>query len=311
MKINFFTNFRFIALSLFFIISTSSLSYGASPIRVVTSIPDLADMAREIGGDKVEVTSLSTGREDLHAVPLRPSFAVKLSRADLLLNLGLDAEHSWLNALAEESRNRRVMYQREGWIEVYKGIEILEKPRKLDRAKGHQHPLGNPHYNVGPQNGKIMAQNIARAFMDFDPQNADYYNARLAAYLQKIDLLIIELQEKGKNLKGIRIVVYHPDMVYLTNFYGMVQVGSLEPKPGIQPGANHLFQLSKTIKVKKVKFIVYNQAQSPSIAGNLARRNGIRAVQMANAVGAKPSIKSWIDLQRYNLNQFLKEMDSL
>lgn len=296
----------FFSLFLFF---STAIHPVVAKLRVIASIPDLADMAREVGGDKVSVLSLTTGKEDLHAVPVRPSFAVKLSRADLLLNLGLDAEHAWLNALAEKSRNRKVMYQREGWIEVYKGIHILERPKKLDRAEGHQHPLGNPHYNIGPQNGKIMAKNIANAFINLDPQNSDYYGKRLTAYQEKIDMLIKDLREKGKKLKGVNIVVYHPDMIYMADFYGMHKVGSIEPQPGIQPGASHLFQLSKTIKKKNVKFIFYNQAQNPGIAENLARKNGIKAVQIANAVGAKPSIKTWLDLQRYNLDQLLQAID--
>ena len=137
-------------------------------LRVVASIPDLADMARIIGGNNVKVICLITGREDLHAVPVRPSFIPKLNRADLLLNLGLDAEHAWLPAIANESRNPKVMESGSGWIEVNKGIEILDRPEKFDRAEGHQHPLGNPHYNVGPQCGKHMAKNIAAAFIQND-----------------------------------------------------------------------------------------------------------------------------------------------
>ena len=284
------------------------VSPARAKINVVASVPDLADMARIIGGDKVRVTVLASGREDLHAVPARPSFIIKLNRADILLTLGLQAEHSWLNALAKEARNRKIAPDGEGWIEVYKGLRILQKPRILDRAEGHQHPLGNPHYNIGPQSGPIMARNIAKTFIDYDPENKDYYQSNLNVYLQQIHTLLNELKEKGKVLQGISVVAHHADIIYLTDFYGMKKVATIEPKPGIQPGAQYLAKLRRIIKNKKVLLILYNQAQNPSISQSLARHTGAKSVEFANLVGAKSEIKTWIDLQRYNLQQLLKAL---
>jgi len=275
-------------------------------LRVVASIPDLADMASVIGGNKVKVICLTTGREDLHAVPVRPSFIPKLNRADLILNLGLDAEHAWLPAIVNEARNPKVMESGSGWIEVNKGIEILGRPKKFDRAEGHQHPLGNPHYNVGPQCGKHMAKNIAAAFMQNDPDNMHAYQTNLASYLERIETLERELMESGKPLNGIAVISYHEDVSYLCHFYGLKKVGAIEPKPGIEPSTRYLSDLVNLIKQKHVQLIIYNQAQNPKLPESLARRTGIRAVQFANTAGAKPEIQTWIDLQRYNLKVLLK-----
>jgi zinc/manganese transport system substrate-binding protein len=274
-------------------------------INVVASIPDLADMARIVGGDHVRAISLATGREDLHAVPVRPSFIPKINRADLLLNLGFDAEHAWLPALARDARNRRVMEGGSGWIEVGKGVAILERPEKWDRSEGHQHPLGNPHFNVGPHVGRIMARNIAAAFVDFDPGNEAAYRANLNAYLDALAAMETELREKGTPLRGRKIVAFHPDVAYLCEFYGMETVGSIEPKPGIQPTARHLESLAKRMEAEGVRLILYNQAQNSRLPERLARETGARAVQFANAVGAKPEIETWIELQRYNLDRLL------
>jgi zinc/manganese transport system substrate-binding protein len=275
-------------------------------LRVVASIPDLADMARIIGGNNVKVVCLTTGREDLHAVPVRPSFIPKLNRADLLLNLGLDAEHAWLPGIVNESRNPKVMESGSGWIEVNKGIEILDRPKKFDRAEGHQHPLGNPHYNVGPQCGKHMAKNIAAAFIQNDPDNSQSYQTNLASYLKRIETLERELMEAGKPLNGIVVISYHEDVSYLCHFYGLKKVGAIEPKPGIEPSTRYLSDLVNIIKQKHVQLIIYNQAQNPKLPESLARRTGISAVQFANTAGAKPEIQTWIDLQRYNLKVLLK-----
>lgn len=282
---------------------------AAAELKVVASIPDLADMARIIGGDSVRVVSLATGREDLHAVPVRPSFIPKINRADLLLNLGFDAEHAWLPAIARDARNRDVMEGGKGWIEVGKGITILEKPETWDRSEGHQHPLGNPHFNVGPQCGKAMARNIADAFIAHDPANEPTYRENLNRYLDQLSALETELLKKGAPLKGQSVIAYHPDVAYLCAFYGMEKVGTIEPKPGIQPTAGHMAMLTDRIPQRNVRLILYNQAQNPRLPESLAQETEARAVRFANAVGAMPEIRSWVDLQRYNLQVLLTHLN--
>jgi ABC-type Zn uptake system ZnuABC Zn-binding protein ZnuA len=284
-------------------------SWAVAELNVVASIPDLADMGRIIGGDSVRVVSLTTGREDLHAVPVRPSFIPKINRADILLNLGLDAEHAWLPALAADARNRRVMEGGKGWVEVGQGISVLETPEKWDRAEGHQHPLGNPHFNVGPQCGRAMAKNIASAFIEHDPGNETKYRENLHRYVQELTELKAELLEKGATLKGQTVISYHPDVAYLCAFYGMQKIGSIEPKPGVQPTSRHMAYLADLVRTRGVRLIIYNQTQNPRLPENLAERSGAKAVQFANAVGAKPQINSWIDLQRYNLNALLGRLE--
>jgi len=281
---------------------------AVAKLNVVASIPDLADMARVIGGDSVKVISLTTGREDLHAVPVRPSFIPKINRADILLNLGLDAEHAWLPAIAKDARNRGVMEGGEGWVEVGQGIAILEKPEKWDRSEGHQHPLGKPHFNVGPQCGKVMAGNIAQAFIHHDPGNEALYRNNLAQYLETLSALETELREKGAPLNGQKVIAYHPDVAYLCQFYGMEKVGAIEPKPGIQPSAAHMAHLVDLIRQHDVRLIIYNQAQNPRLPESLAQKTDARAVQFANAVGAKPGIDTWIGLQRHNLRVLLENL---
>ena len=180
---------------------------NAAEVKVVASIPDLGVMAQRIGGERIDLKVLASGREDLHGVPARPSFIPKLHKADLLLTLGLDAEHSWLPALAAEARNSRIMEDREGWIEVCEGVEYLDVPGVISRAEGDQHAEGNPHINVGPQNGRLMAENIAYALMEFDPEGTDYYDENLAAYTAELDAVVEDL--KGFSIVTILITTSH------------------------------------------------------------------------------------------------------
>jgi ABC-type Zn uptake system ZnuABC Zn-binding protein ZnuA len=86
-------------------------------IRVVATIPDLADMARNISGDLLEVKSIATGVENIHAVPMKPSFAPLLNRADIIVLMGLGMEHAFLPALLEAARNPKFLPSAPGYID--------------------------------------------------------------------------------------------------------------------------------------------------------------------------------------------------
>ncbi len=281
----------------------------ADKVNVVASIPDLGVMAERIGGDRIDLTVLASGREDLHGVPARPSFIPKLHKADLLLTLGLDAEHSWLPALAAEARNARIMEDREGWIEVFEGVELEDVPEVISRAEGEQHAEGNPHINIGPQNGRIMAENIAYALMEFDPAGEDVYQKNLDAYLVELDALTAALKERGATLAGHTVISYHADISYLARFYGLEVIGTLEPKPGIEPTARHLARLAKDAKERGVCLIIYNQSQPSKLPEKLADRVGAQAVQIGNMVGAVSGVDTWQALQEHNLKVMLEGLD--
>ena len=93
----------------------------AAKIRVVTTLTDLADFARAVGGDLVEVHSLATGVEDTHGVPMKPSFVPMMNRADLLILVGFDCEHAFLPALLEASKNPRIQVGRSGYVDCSQG----------------------------------------------------------------------------------------------------------------------------------------------------------------------------------------------
>jgi zinc/manganese transport system substrate-binding protein len=283
--------------------------FGASPaiakVNVVASIPCLGDMAREIGGNRVRVDVLASGREDFHAVPARPSYLPRLNRADLLLSLGLDAEHAWLPALAAEARNARIREGAAGWVETYSGIRILDIPVRLDRSEGEQHPRGNPHYNVGPDNGKHMARNITEAFVRADPAGEAYYKERLAAYTAKLDALEQRLRERGAALRGLKIVSHHADVPYLAAFYGMEVVGAIEPKPGVSPSAGHLQSLASAAREKGVQLVLHNQAQNARLPARIASEIGAVSVEFLNMAGPDRYTQTWIELQDENLRRLL------
>src|SRR5215831_2626506 len=172
----------FVVLSVVLMLLVSQAGVDAK-IRVVATIPDLADMARNIGGDLLEIKSLATGVEDIHAVPMKPSFATLLNRADVLLLLGLEAEHAFLPGLLDAARNPKILRDAPGYIDCSTGVDVLEVPTRIDRALGDQHPMGNPHYNLDPVSMKEAARAIADGLGRNYPEHKAVFQKNLDAYL--------------------------------------------------------------------------------------------------------------------------------
>jgi zinc/manganese transport system substrate-binding protein len=181
---------------------------AAKKIRVVATIPDLADMTRQVGGDLVDVTSLATGVEDIHAVPMKPSFAVLLNRADAVVLLGLEAEHAFLPALIDASKNSKIRRDAPGYIDSSVYVTPLEVPLRLDRSQGDQHPMGNPHINLDPVMGKSMVRAISDGLSRLYPEYAATFRANATAYTTKLDENIARWQREAAPLRGKKIVSY-------------------------------------------------------------------------------------------------------
>ena len=276
----------------------------AQQIRVITSIPDLADITRQIGKELVNVESLTTGVEFQHAVPVKPSFIPKLNRADVLVLMGLDLEISWLPALLEVSSNPRILPGQSGYIDCSVGVPVLEVPTRLDRAEGDLHPKGNPHYNLDPVIGKIIAQNIAAGLSRNFPQHRQVFEKNLKAYVAELDGWIPRWQEMAAPLKGVKIVPYHQEWSYFAKRYGLEQVGTVEVKPGIEPTPNHLVNLVQKMKQEKAQLIIYGP-QSDRFPRQLASETGAKALKLPDMVGGERGADTYIKMIDYNIRTML------
>jgi ABC-type Zn uptake system ZnuABC Zn-binding protein ZnuA len=276
----------------------------AQQIRVITTIPDLADISKQIGKDLVNVESLTRGVEFMHAVPVKPSFVPRLNRADILVEMGMDLEISWLPSLLEVANNRRILPGQPGNIDCSLGITVLEVPRTVDRSEGDVHPKGNPHYNVDPVNGRIIARNIAEGLSRNYPQHRAAFEKNLAAYLAELDKAIARWQSMAEPLKGVKIVTYHQDWSYFANRFGLQSVGMIELKPGIEPTPNHLVALAQKMQQEKAQVIIYGP-QSDRYPRQLASQTGASVVRLQSTAGALPETDTYIKFVDYNLRSLL------
>src|ERR1051325_7498809 len=176
--------------------------------NVVATTPDLAAIAKEIGGDHVDITTLAKPAEDPHFVDAKPSFIVKLNRADLLIEGGAELEIGWLPALLDQARNSKLAPGAPGHVACAQGVPLLEVPSSLDRSRGDIHAAGNPHYLVDPVNAKIVAQHIADAFCALDDKSSATYKANLKRFTDALDAKLIEWERTMSPFKGQQVVAY-------------------------------------------------------------------------------------------------------
>jgi zinc/manganese transport system substrate-binding protein len=277
-----------------------------SKIKVVTTIPDLADMARHIGGDLVDVSSIATGVEDIHAVPMKPSFATLLNRADVLLLLGLEAEHAFLPALIEASRNPKIMRDAPGYIDCSVAVNVLEVPTRIDRALGDQHPMGNPHYNLDPVSMKEAAGAIADGLGRNFPEHQAEFNANLKAYTAELDTNIARWEKEAAPLKGKKLVSYHPDLIYFAERFGMEPFGTIEIRAGVPPTPGHIVELEESMRKNKVDIVVRELHYPAGLAETVAQATGAKLVELPAMVGGVPQAKDYISFVDYNLHTMLK-----
>ncbi len=276
----------------------------AQQIRVIATIPDLADITKQVGKDLVNVESLTRGVEFMHAVPVKPSFVPRLNRADILVEMGMEREISWLTSLLEVANNRRILPGQPGNIDCSAGITVLEVPRTVDRSEGDVHPKGNPHYNVDPVNGRIIARNIAEGLARNYPQHRAAFEKNLAAYLAELDKAIARWQSMAAPLKGVKIVTYHQDWSYFASRFGLQSVGMIELKPGIEPTPNHLVALAQKMQQEKAQVIIYGP-QSDRYPRQLASQTGAAVVRLQSTAGALPETDTYIKFVDYNLRSLL------
>jgi zinc/manganese transport system substrate-binding protein len=281
-------------LALIAIATTSSPAFAQ--LRVVATTPDLASVAREIGGDRVTVVALAKPTEDPHYVDAKPSHIVTLNRADALIEGGAELELGWLPPLLENSRNGKITAGAPGRIVASEGVRLIEVPTSFDRSRGDVHSLGNPHFLIDPVNVKIIARNIADHFAQIDPRSAATYRTNLAKFNAKLDAKFADWQRQLAPYRGAKIVTYHKDFGYLAQRFGLDVVETLEPKPGIAPSPAHLAQVIGKMKAANAKVILVQPFQSRRTAETVARQTGAVVLDVAQQPGARSNTASYFDL---------------
>lgn len=265
-------------------------------LNVVATLPDYGALARDIGGDKVEVTTMAKATEDSHFVDARPSFVVQLRTADVLIEGGAELEIGWLPPLLQNARNAKIEVGKPGRVVASQGIRLMNVPANVTRAAGDVHALGNPHFMTDPIIAKAVALHIAQSFSTLDAANAAFYDSNYKKFEGTINA---KLQEWGAALlpyKGQSVAAYHDSWVYFAHRFGLNIDVFLEPKPGIPPSPSHLAEVIEQIKAKKIKAIIVEPFHNRKIAEKVASSTGAKVVDFAQYPGAFPNTESYVKL---------------
>lgn len=293
--------------SLAFALFASAFTAHAK-LNVVATLPDLAAIAKEVGGEKIDIVTLARPTEDPHFVDAKPSFIVKLSRADALIQGGAELEIGWLPPLLNGARNSKLAPGAAGDIRCNRGVTMLEVPTSLDRSQGDIHAAGNPHFLVDPQNAEIVARNIADGFAGIDAADAAFFRANCDRFVARLNAKLGEWQATLAPFKGQQLVAYHNSWPYFAARFGLKSELFLEPKPGIPPSPAHLAEVIMKMKAEQARVIIVDPYLNRKTAETVARNTGASVVDVAQFPGAIKGTDSYIGLMDYLVNSIAKAL---
>ena len=274
---------------------------AAEKIRVVTTTTDLKALTEAVGGALVEVDALTRGNQNPHDLEVRPSLMVKVRRADLLVMNGLELDN-WANVVVQGANNAKVIPGAPGRVDASQGIMVLEVPTtRVDRSMGDVHPVGNPHYSLDPGMAPTITTTILEALARIAPQDRGTFEANRRAFLAQLDQDMARWTATMAPFKGAKVVVYHAQWAYILTRFGLVQVGTVEERPGIPPAPGHLAKLIALMKADGVKVIIVEPWSDLKLAERLAQDGGARAVVLATGVGAVKGADTYLDAIDYNV----------
>jgi zinc/manganese transport system substrate-binding protein len=292
-------------------LASAAASKAASKLNVVTATTDLAALAQEVGGDRIEVESIARGYQDPHFVEAKPSFLLKLRKADLLIVVGLQLEIGWLPPLITQCGNPRVQIGAAGYLDASQFAEILEVPTGMvTRAMGDVHPLGNPHYWLDPENGRRIAQGIKQKLASMRPEDADYFEQRFQAFSQRLTVSEKAWDERMKPYHGRKVVTYHRSWPNFAKRFGLEVVGYVEPRPGIPPSPGHTVELIQMMRRENVRIILVEPYFDLKTPNSIARETGGQVVVLLPSVGGEKEVTDYFKLFDYDLDLLTRAFTS-
>ena len=275
---------------------------AAQRLRVLTSSTDLKALAEEVGGDRVEAESLTRGFQNQHGVEVRPSYMVKLSRADLFVRIGLDHE-PWLDQVLEGARNPRILPGAPGLVDAWRGVELLEVPQgRVDRSQGDIHTSGNTHVWLDPENAKLMAGNIADRLKRIAPADAAAFDRNRRGFAERLDAALAGWTRKMAPFRGTKVVTYHSDFPYFARRFGLVVAGTVEQKPGIPPSPSYVAELVQRIRAEKIPLLLVVNYYDDRLPRRIGEESGAKVLVVPLSVGGAKGTDTYFALMDHLVN---------
>jgi zinc/manganese transport system substrate-binding protein len=299
------------ALAFLFALVGPPTARSASKIQIMTATTDLAALAQEVGGDRVDVESVARGYQDPHFVDAKPSFLLKLKKADLLIVVGLELEIGWLPPLITQSTNPKIQVGAPGYFDASRYARILEIPSgQVTRAEGDVHPLGNPHYWLDPENGLRIAKGIADKLAEMRPSDTAYFAQRYADFEQRLKQADQRWLAEMAPYSGRKVVTYHRSWPNFADHFHLNVVGYVEPRPGIPPSPQHTVELIRQMKRDNIKVIVVEPYFDLKTPNAIARETGGQVIVLPPSVGGEKEITDYFKLFDYDIAKLKQAFDA-
>jgi zinc/manganese transport system substrate-binding protein len=300
---------RHVLLLCAFVLLAAPASDASAKVKIVSTLDDFSSIASSIGGGLVETESLAKGYQDPHFVDAKPSFILKLSRADLLIVAGLELEIGYLPPLIDQSRNTKIHPGSQGYLDVSNGCDILQRPTaQVTRAMGDVHPFGNPHYWLDPDNGRVIARAIAAKLTELDPANRAAYEKGLAGFEAKLTEKDKEWKAKLAPFAGAKIVTFHNSWPNFAKHFNLDVAGQIEPKPGIPPTPSHTLEIINLITTDKIKAILVEPYFDMKTPKYIADKTGAKVLTFYPSVGGTEAIKDYFTLFDTDIDMLAKAL---
>jgi zinc/manganese transport system substrate-binding protein len=269
---------------------------AADPIRIVTTTEGLASIARVVAGARATVSPLSRGYTDAHFVDAKPTLALLLGKATLLVSIGLDLESGWLPPLLLAARNPNIARGATGSLEASSVVAVSDiptlPPAEL-RKMGDLHPLGNPHFLNSPVEARKVALAIAARLSVLDPAGATTYDANAKAFAALLDAKEKTWRAALATVAGKTIVTFHQSWNYFVRWAGLTLVGYIEPRPGIPPSGAHLAALVSAMTAKGTHAIIMENFYPTKVAEVVAAKSGAKLLVLPGDVGGEPAVTDY------------------
>lgn len=284
------------------------MASAQAKLQVVTTLPDLEAIVRAVGGEEVSATSIATGYQNPHFVDPKPSHILKLTRADMFITVGLDLETGWVPPLLNSARNPKIMPGGDGYVDASRGVRLLQVPSSVSREQGDIHVYGNPHYWLDPENGHVIAKNVADALSRLRPDLSATFQSNLTAFDTELDKRMDGWRRKMLPFLNKEIIAYHNQWPYFEHAFGLKIAEFLEPKPGIPPSPSQLAKVIRLMTSRNIDVVVISPYYLRDSADLVASKVGGQVVPLATSVGAFPEIKTYFDLFDYNVDTIAKAL---
>jgi len=273
-------------------------------LRVFACEPEWGSLLAELAADTIDVDVATNALQDVHVVEARPSLIAKMRKADLLVCSGAQLEIGWLPQLLRQAGNAKVTSGAGNFMAANQ-VTTLDKPASVDRAGGDVHPDGNPHVQLDPYRVLAIARALSARLAELDAANAAIYLQRLGDFESRWQAAIPRWEARAAPLKGKAVVVHHSAWVYLLQWLGMREIGSLEPKPGVPPTSAHLSSLIDVTKTGGAIAIICAAYQDSKPDEWLAGRTGVPALVLPFTVGGDEQAKDLFGLYDSTIDRLL------